>query len=381
MTSLPPESLAKEGDESPSCLPAEAFEHFKIREQQLLQLNDELDKKKEHTLLAAEEQARELSSLAAKPASSFRPKSAGFNQQSSSNLAQDTCATSIAGDRKLGSASRIQTAGARCSEEPTSLSGSPYSSGVHLRNAVLKDPYTSGQQGKSVQQEYKKLVQLGCSSMGSGLTCENLESLAATVRLQKSRILALQEELEARTREVQRYEQDLHAAKNRNKELTDENEKLKRKINQLNVQTEKSKKAQSEASSKLDGLDQIIVELRSENDKLTTAAKKNAAELNNKDVRLNRAVEEVETLKQQLKEWRCGSKDRSAEQREIEKLVADNKKLENQRNELILGFKKQMKLIDILKKQKAHMEAARLLSFTEDEFLKILRGEDQLGIN
>lgn len=98
-------------------------------------------------------------------------------------------------------------------------------------------------------------------------------------------------------------------------------------------------------------------------------------------MRLNRAVEEVETLKQQLKEWKSGSKDRSAEQREIEKLVADNKKLENQRNELILGFKKQMKLIDILKKQKAHMEAARLLSFTEDEFLKILRGEDQSGIN
>lgn len=268
MTSLWSESPAKEGDESPSCLPAEAFEHFKIREQQLLQLNDELDRKKEHTLLAAEEQARELSSLAAKPPPSFRPKSAGSNQQSTSNLfGANSGATNIFGD-KSESVLRTQTAGHRCNEESPAVSGLPHGSpGVHLRNAVLKDPYTSGQQGKSVQEEYKKLVQLGCSSMGSGLTCENLEGLAATVRLQKSRILALQEELEARTREVQRYEQDLQLAKNRNKDLTDENEKLKRKVNQLNVQTEKSKKAQSEASSKLDGLDQIIAELRSENDR------------------------------------------------------------------------------------------------------------------
>ena len=42
------------------------------------------------------------------------------------------------------------------------------------------------------------------------------------------------------------------------------------------------------------------------------------------------------------------------EKKRVDQLLADNKRLEKQKNELMTGFKKQLKLIDILKRQKVN---------------------------
>ncbi|XP_037766788.1 testis-expressed protein 9 isoform X3 [Chelonia mydas] len=91
------------------------------------------------------------------------------------------------------------------------------------------------------------------------------------------------------------------------------------------------------------------------------------------EVRLNRALEEAERYKMELNKLKQSNKDiANQEHKKLEELKIANKRLEKQKGELMTGFKKQLKLIDILKRQKMHIEAAKMLSFTEEEFMKAL---------
>ena len=101
-----------------------------------------------------------------------------------------------------------------------------------------------------------------------------------------------------------------------------------------------------------------------------------------KDVRLTRALEDVEKLKKGALVERQNARDAADEFRaEREGFEVRIKKLEKQKAELLGAFRKQTKLIDILKKQKTHLEAARLLAFTEDEFMKVVNWEGDLPAN
>lgn len=48
-----------------------------------------------------------------------------------------------------------------------------------------------------------------------------------------------------------------------------------------------------------------------------------------------------------------------------------NQQLEKQKADLLALIKKQMKLIDIMKKQKIHLESTRIIQFTEDELMHL----------
>ena len=90
-------------------------------------------------------------------------------------------------------------------------------------------------------------------------------------------------------------------------------------------------------------------------------------------VRLNRALEEIEKLKSDVMKAKSSSKENQQEEKKrVDSLMAENRKLEKQKSDLIQGFRKQARLIDILKRQKMHLEAAKMLQFTEEEFVKAL---------
>ena len=91
------------------------------------------------------------------------------------------------------------------------------------------------------------------------------------------------------------------------------------------------------------------------------------------EVRLNRALEEVNRTKAALAKTKEENREVGVNARqEIVALESQVQRLERQKAELIAAFQKQMKLIDCLRRQKVHMEAARLLQFTEEEFIKTL---------
>ena len=81
----------------------------------------------------------------------------------------------------------------------------------------------------------------------------------------------------------------------------------------------------------------------------------------------------MEKLKSEVTKAKSSSKESQQEEKKrLDSLLAENRKLEKQKSDLIQGFRKQARLIDVLKRQKMHLEAAKMLQFTEEEFVKAL---------
>merc|ERR1712039_1122989 len=128
-------------------------------------------------------------------------------------------------------------------------------------------------------------------------------------------------------------------------------------------QEERMKKQLGSAETKLHELEQDRAELLKVKSEFDIQQRKFEAEKSTKQSRIDRLTEECEKLKAQLKEASTQDRDRTTtDKKELEKLTSEVRKLKRQRAELVNAFKKQMKLIDVLKRQRAHMEAARVLS-------------------
>ncbi|XP_013794875.1 testis-expressed protein 9-like isoform X2 [Limulus polyphemus] len=91
------------------------------------------------------------------------------------------------------------------------------------------------------------------------------------------------------------------------------------------------------------------------------------------ETQLKHALENLEKYKSELQQERGKIKEiTETGDKNLEDLKENNQILKKQKAQLLEAFHKQMKLIDILKKQKMHLEAAKALQFTEKEFMKAL---------
>ena len=88
---------------------------------------------------------------------------------------------------------------------------------------------------------------------------------------------------------------------------------------------------------------------------------------------MNRAVEELDKSKSQQQQQQQILKDQlDAANQTCQELFQQTKRLQKQKAELLAGFKKQCQLVEILKRQKIHVEAAKILEFTEQEFMRAM---------
>lgn len=195
----------------------------------------------------------------------------------------------------------------------------------------------------------------------------------AQIRFLKAKLRVMQEELDNITHECNKKDDENRTLLARVKELEEERVRLQRTANVQQTQAEKYKALSEEATKKNDGFQHQIFSLEKELENFKRAQKQSASNQSAIEVRLNRALEEVDKYKMELNKLKQGNKDTAnQERRKIDELKLENKKLEKQKADLMAGFKKQIKLIDILKRQKMHIEAAKMLSFTEEEFMKAL---------
>jgi len=213
------------------------------------------------------------------------------------------------------------------------------------------------------------------SHLNEGVLPEAANELSsdATIRFLKAKLRVMQEELENVANECRQKASKVTELQSEMKESNMQQTNLLKKNEQLQKTIEKQNKLQTDLQTKNSDLESDVTSLKKELDGTKRSNKQSSANRNTLEVRLNRALEEVEKYKQALKKSKESTKAVNDTDRKcLDQLQNENKRLESQKNDLMIAFKKQLKLIDILKRQKMHIEAAKMLEFTEEEFIRAL---------
>ncbi|CAK4077892.1 unnamed protein product [Aphanomyces euteiches] len=203
----------------------------------------------------------------------------------------------------------------------------------------------------------------------------NLSRSGSTVEIQKdlgSAVHVLEAQVAAVLANNKALEKETAKMTDRIEDIRAESLSLHRKLEQIQVQLDKQKTMQSTLETNYKGSEAELASVHSSLDEARRHEKQAAQSAKAVQIRLDRAVAELEKVKAELKKVKDGKGGSAVPRVEFERVVRENSVLDKQKAELVTLVKKQSKLIDILKRQKIHLEAAKNIAFSEDEFSKTL---------
>ena len=196
---------------------------------------------------------------------------------------------------------------------------------------------------------------------------------ATQLRMLNIKIRGLETTLDKVSFEKSEVVQEKEQVEKELKVVEEQKRRLEATTRNVQSQLEKSRGELVELRHQLGKSEEECTLLKREVEDAKRDAKKNLSKKSSADVRLNRALEDAAKLKGELLAAERERKDaKEGGKKTIDELTLKTKFLEKQRNELLHGFKKQMELIDVLKRQKLHLEAAHVLKYTEEEFMQTL---------
>mmetsp|Transcript_51247 Transcript_51247/g.81660 ORF Transcript_51247/g.81660 Transcript_51247/m.81660 type:complete len:351 (+) Transcript_51247:73-1125(+) len=195
----------------------------------------------------------------------------------------------------------------------------------------------------------------------------------AELRLQRARYKALQKQVANMVQVSNEKEKQLMEKDKLIKHLESKLKKQEKERESLNSKMSLEKKESAELIKKCKRLEHELYSVQSDFNEYKKETKQKTESMKSNHIRLNRALEDAEKYRNLLTRYKEEHKNSNqVHNSDLLQLRNENRVLIKQKNELLSAFKKQLKLIDILKKQKIHLESAKVLQFTEQQFIKTL---------
>ena len=184
---------------------------------------------------------------------------------------------------------------------------------------------------------------IGLSTAGDADPVSEDMGSEATIRYQRAKLRVLEQEIEKVVADNKATSRALAEERQGRKKDTESYTQLQKRVKGLEAEAEKQRKRADFNARKLETSELELAAVKKELEVALRAQKNVAGESSTKDVRMNRALEELEKYKGLLKERKAQEKDKEDNVKsELERAVRDNRKLEKQKVELIAAFRKQM---------------------------------------